>query len=249
MNQHLKESIKHYLSRIPLEHVLSICSTQAVQQSQQFEPNRTTEPVGSLQPPGPTRSPSSSQPAEVAGPARRKRKVPDVDDYENEALLYLNARKVIRSRRIGKECAPYPQSRALQVIRSLRTAGTKPLTEEKALWTSEVSLIPSQETSSESWGESSALRFLASIHERAGVAKSRGEIATRFTTLLLHHEYERIQSRCEKQAVAEEMFVRSTGRSTEDSTQDRKNAQAWLRLMEIFGSGALLMPDEASNSA
>jgi hypothetical protein len=229
--------------------VSNICSAQAVQPRQQVEPNGAAESAESVQPLQPAQSAPSSQPAEVAGRVKRKRRAPDLDEYENNALLYLNDQKAVRSRSQNKKHASYPQSRALQVIRSLRTAGTNPLAERQALWTSEVGLIPSQETSSESCGESSALRFLASMHERAEIAKSRGEIATRFTTLLLHHEYERIQSRCEGQAVAEEMFVRSTGRSTKDSTQDRTNAQAWLRLMEIFGSGALLMPDTASNSA
>lgn len=109
-------------------------------------------------------------------------------------------------------------------------------------------LIPSQDTLSESRHVSSALGLLVSLHERAQILQSCGEIATRFTTLLLHHEYERIQSLREGEAAAEEMFFRSTGREMKDSAQDRTKAQAWLRLMENFGAGALLMANAASNS-
>jgi hypothetical protein len=228
--------------------VSDIYSTQAVRSSQQVEPNGTTEPVGSLQPLQPIRSTPSSQSAEVTGRVRRKRKASDLDDFENQALLYVNTRKALRSRDKNKECAPYSRSRVLQVVRSLRTGGTELFAEGQALLTSAVILIPPQETLSESRSETVPLRLLVSVHEKVETAKSRSEIATRFTALLLHHEYERIQSQCEGRAAAEKRFSRSTGRDMEDSAQDRTKAQAWLRLMENFGSGALLMPSEASNS-
>jgi hypothetical protein len=228
--------------------VSDICSTQAVQPSQQVEPNKTTEPVRSLQPPQPTRSTSSSQSAEVAGHAKRKRRAPDLDDFETRALQYVNGQKATRSRNKKKRSASYSQSRVLQIIRGLRTSGKEPLARGQTLWASEGDLIPSRETFLKSRNGSFPLGLLVSVHERAETSKSRSEIATRFTTLLLHHEYERIQSHCEGQAVAEERFLASTGRDMKDSAQDRTKAQAWLRLMENFGSGALLMPSEALNS-
>lgn len=225
-----------------------ICPAQAVRPSQQVEPNGAAESAESVQSLQPAQSAPLSEPAEDAGRAKRKRKAPVLDEYENKALLFLNEQKSIRSRKKGKECTPYPRSRALQVIRGLRTGGTQPLVEGQAQWTSGVPLISSQETFSASRNGSSALGLLISMHERAEISKFRGEIVTRFTTLLLHHEYERIQSCCEGQVIAEKIFSDSTGRSMKDSTQRLTNAQAWLRLMEIFGSGALLVLDAALNS-
>lgn len=186
------------------------------------------------------------QPVVVPRKPKRRRTGPvdKLDSFQRQALSFLNQRQAQRAQENEHLERSVDRESVLGVIAAIRDGHA--WNEDNAigrLWAGAKDSI----TTTEAFKASTPVRRLAMLHGDAISSAHLGECKRKFTALLIHHECKQRNVAVGKKAT--ETFEKLTGLPLTSATSMNQTACAWLKFVEVWGLGGLVLAGPGHRSA
>lgn len=186
--------------------------------------------------------------------AQKKQSNGALTAFEREALKYLKNKQ-------NERAAPrLEDSRILRMANALVYDSKRAVKEEDFFGLSsenarcstmlsapERSAIPLSGSQAELETTMTALQDLCKVYQKIELSTHVHHVTSRILKILIHHQFKELaNSGIDNEARQNEMLER-TGLTVEDSKDLRNRATGWLRLISVFGVGALAVVDAKAN--